>query len=607
MTLLGDRPTRADLFLLFVCSLTLLVALPATAQSYPSGCRAQDGPHVQGPRFDGSDVPHVPGTGGDTCGGPVSSPSNVYLFSGEFFHHAVDLRIRGRGIDFVWARTYRSQTGPSVGLGAGWDHSYNLKLGQTTAGPSEARQLLFDSDTFMHWLPPADPGGSPADLRYCTLRSVDPADFAGPATDILDPEEPDTGTIDTDTPAPGRLFAYLILPKNGNRAGSLGTDSPAGDPRVGVDCGITGPDLILHDGTGRQDTYTLQANGRWTSPGFFREITENPDGSYTLTFPDTGIWHFLPLDGSPTAGRVDRLADRNQNALSFDYDAVGRLVQVVDTLGRPITVGWDPATGFLESVTDFTGRQVRYEYYAVGAAGGSFDDLRSVTSPSVVGTPNGNDFPLGKTTVYTYSTGQPDPVLNHNLLTITDPRGNVFLTNRYSMSLVPGTPDYDGVISQTWGDAGDRIDYHYQSVTPDPANRFAVRLAIENDRVGNVPTRRSSSRAGTTTPTIRSSARCARTSTRSSSSTTRPIPSAARKETGSSTAGCPGRSAATSRRSASSSSTTTVPPGRTSSRDTPTAAATTRFTPTMPPATACARCIACRRSSRTSSTTGSAS
>ena len=42
-------------------------------------------------------------------------------------------------------------------------------------------------------------------------------------------------------------------------------------------------------------------------------------------------------------------------------------------------------------------------------------------SPAVTGTPNGNDFPTGKTTRYTYSSGFGDPRLNHNLLSVTAP------------------------------------------------------------------------------------------------------------------------------------------------------------------------------------------
>ena len=87
----------------------------------------------------------------------------------------------------------------------------------------------------------------------------------------------------------------------------------------------------------------------------------------------------------------------------------------MDDLGRTNTVAYDLA-GHLAGVTDFSGRVVRYEYDGNG-------DLVACISPAVTGTPNGNDFPGGKTNRYTYSTGYPDDRENHLLLTVTDPKG----------------------------------------------------------------------------------------------------------------------------------------------------------------------------------------
>ncbi|MCC6322897.1 MAG: hypothetical protein IT438_15845, partial [Phycisphaerales bacterium] len=53
---------------------------------------------------------------------------NVQLFSGEVIESATDMRTRGRGLDFIWARRYRSQLGASTAMGNGWDYSYNIFL-----------------------------------------------------------------------------------------------------------------------------------------------------------------------------------------------------------------------------------------------------------------------------------------------------------------------------------------------------------------------------------------------------------------------------------------------------------------------------------------------
>ena len=211
----------------------------------------------------------------------------VYLFSGEFYESVVDLRIPGRGVDFVWARKYRSKVGPSTRQGNGWDCSY-----------------------------------------------------------------------------------YVFLESGGR-------------------------DLVVHDGNSRGDVYGRQADGTWGKKEFFRVIVKNVDNSYTLTFPDQGTWRFNPFDGTSSAGRLARSADRNGNSMAFHYDAQGRLDRVTDTLNRDILIGYN-GQGFVANVTDFVGRVVRYQYYDGSEPGGSFGDLKSVTSPAVTNTPNANDFPNGK-------------------------------------------------------------------------------------------------------------------------------------------------------------------------------------------------------------------
>lgn len=334
-------------------------------------------------------APYEPGTletptaapcreGGACEGRPDRGVANsIYFFNGEFHHSAVDLRIRGRGLDFIWARKYRSRHGPSTALGHGWDFSYNIYL--------EA----------------------------------------------------------------------------------------------------AGPDRVLHDGNARADVYALQTNGKWGRDEYFRELQENPDSTYSLIFSDTGRWNFRSLSEPIAPGRIAAIVDRNGNTLSFAYDAQGRLSVITDTLGRDVVVGYD-ADGNIASVTDFTGRQVIYEYYQENDADGSTGDLKSARGPVVVGTPNGNDFPDGKRTVYTYSRGFADEHLNHNLLTITDPGGRTWLRNTYSESQEPVEWQFDRVVGQTWGEIDERIMIAYVPQSACGENNFAANKAIVNDRVGNV-------------------------------------------------------------------------------------------------------------------------
>lgn len=76
--------------------------------------------------------------------------AKVTLFSGQFVHREVDLRIKGRGFDFVFSRTYKNQVIYSGPLGANWDHNYNLWLRVEDGGVRVARSTgMLHEDTFV--------------------------------------------------------------------------------------------------------------------------------------------------------------------------------------------------------------------------------------------------------------------------------------------------------------------------------------------------------------------------------------------------------------------------------------------------------------------------
>jgi RHS repeat-associated protein len=60
--------------------------------------------------------------------------NSVYLHSGEFVHSGADVIIPGRGFDFAFIRTYRSQGIYSGVLGWGWDHNYHKRLLEMPGG-----------------------------------------------------------------------------------------------------------------------------------------------------------------------------------------------------------------------------------------------------------------------------------------------------------------------------------------------------------------------------------------------------------------------------------------------------------------------------------------
>jgi len=253
----------------------------------------------------------------------------------------------------------------------------------------------------------------------------------------------------------------------------------------------SGSGLRSCNGAGRDDYFEADpaAPGTYRSNGFFKQYTKDANNRASQVLGDNKTIVYCPFDGSAMAGKIESMSDRNGNTMTFQYDGEGKLIQINDTLGRPITISYDPR-GRLVAVTDFTGREVKYGY-------NNRDQLISATTPAVINTPHGNDFPNGKTTTYTYSNGFNDRNLNNNLLTITDGRRNdptdptfgqgPYLVNVYSPIRDPKHLEYDRVVRQNIG--GGIIDLYYEEVIPGPNNNNASLLVIQNDQVGNVSER----------------------------------------------------------------------------------------------------------------------
>jgi RHS repeat-associated protein len=174
----------------------------------------------------------------------------------------------------------------------------------------------------------------------------------------------------------------------------------------------TGGAVLRMDGYGRADRYQ-RIGGRLVAPtGFYTQLTQNPDGTF-IERDRNGAKVVYSRPDPQGIARMTELRDRHGNRMRFEYNAQGQLIRVSDTLGRPINYSYN-ADGRLVEVRDFINRSIKFEYDQQG-------DLVAVTSPAVTGTPTGNDFPQGKTTRYSYSSGFANRVLNHNLLTITAP------------------------------------------------------------------------------------------------------------------------------------------------------------------------------------------
>ena len=238
--------------------------------------------------------------------------------------------------------------------------------------------------------------------------------------------------------------------------------------------------LLRADGRGSFDEYLLSAaTGKYLSPlGVFSRLFRNGEGEWVERDPDGTRWTYHPLDSSPLAGRLLEVADAAGNRLTIERDAGGKISLVRDTLGRAIVYHHD-AQDRIRPHQDFTGRTVAFTYDARG-------DLVSVTGPAVTGTPNGNDFPSGRTTSYEYSGGSGDARIDHNLLRVFAPDeaagGPPRLQAAYDED--PASPTFDRVLTEDAGGtnasgvaAGGRFTFTYR-IAPAPADDLPLEEAL---------------------------------------------------------------------------------------------------------------------------------
>lgn len=291
---------------------------------------------------------------------------------------------------------------------------------------------------------------------------------------------PATGELrcqETDLFIPGRGLDFAWVRTYRSRTGPTTAQGASWDFSYNVSVSSQ-PDgtVILRPGNGRADTFYPDGTNGWVREEYFLTIHDlDEDGApELLRFADGGHWLFHP-PGSTAAGKLAQIVDRNGNTMMLHYNGAGLLAEIVDSLDRTNHITHSPI-GLIESVTDFSGRTVRYEYDGAG-------DLRAVISPAVVGTPTGNDFPGGKTNRYAYTRNQPEPRLNHNLISVTDGLGQTWLQVNYETTTDSTRQQFDRVRDYV---CGTTTHFIVLPEPPSPTNGFATTKVIINDGGGNV-------------------------------------------------------------------------------------------------------------------------
>ncbi len=235
--------------------------------------------------------------------------------------------------------------------------------------------------------------------------------------------------------------------------------------------------VAVRDGQGRRDVFHRQPDGSFRCDGIFRE--GRFDGEiFTLTFADTGKWIFKPLSDRLAPGKIAAIKDRNDVSLTCTYNGTGKLESVSSQFGQSLGVSYtgDRISGLI----DQTGRTVSFSYYSPGISGGSPGDLRAISCPQDSGQP-----PAAGPVTFTYSTGEPDPRLNGNLLTATDGAGRLLGAFTYSSETDPRHISYDTCATAERYETGHVMINRREMLPPGVSPKGGYTI-FENDEIGRV-------------------------------------------------------------------------------------------------------------------------
>ncbi|GAI77853.1 unnamed protein product, partial [marine sediment metagenome] len=182
---------------------------------------------------------------------------------------------------------------------------------------------------------------------------------------------------------------------------------------------------------GDGDTVTIYSGNRWkrvylksgsdyvAPTGYHDTLTRLYDDTAGDTFYYLTDKHGTE-DKFDSAGCMLSITDRKGNGLSFEYNATDHLIKITDDFDREVALSYNE-NGRLSSITDWDNNTTSYTYDQTDTG-----KLTTVT------------YPESRDIEYGYDN-------DYNITSITDPKDNVYLTNRYDGS--------DRVDSQTYGSA----------------------------------------------------------------------------------------------------------------------------------------------------------
>lgn len=197
--------------------------------------------------------------------------------------------------------------------------------------------------------------------------------------------------------------------------------------------------------------------------GVFEKMERVPGvpQAFEITTEGGTVMHFERPAGWIDGERIplSSVRDRHGNKLVFSYGSQDKLAEVRDDDDRFFSFDYDHC-GLLVAVSDQAGR--KYEY--------SHDEqtmhLVYVKSPAT------SDHPDGIERVYHYEEPFALPELRHNIISVEDSKGNVYVENKYEQD--PSSESYAKITEQLYG--GYLFQFKYTRLQWVPANSVYINI-----------------------------------------------------------------------------------------------------------------------------------
>ena len=209
---------------------------------------------------------------------------------------------------------------------------------------------------------------------------------------------------------------------------------------------------------GRMDVFERQSSNVWedTSGRFDRASYDGGSITTLRMSGGTRLEFHTELEDGLLVGHLTAVISPNDNRIVFTYESEAdeprllkrKLLAITESYGRLIELFYeDPEYPIAVSrIRDFSGREVIYDYNSAG-------QILSARSPTVTSTAGVNDFPGGKTTLYTYL-DHANHRLRNAVTSVVFPNqeaGGLEPRLTWTYDTDPASPAFGRVISHTVG------------------------------------------------------------------------------------------------------------------------------------------------------------